>query len=156
TVMNRSCSGVLQIFQFHGAMVSTVRDAHPSAYPRRCVTIPTLSQEYPHMGNVGFNPSIASMGCGGGMAAAGPLPKGVDAFGGGGFDDMFTTAATVPATGGFVDAFGGERFVGSQMGGVIVGKDGEPAGRIPQGSFVDTKTGKIYGPDSKPITLPEG
>lgn len=49
-----------------------------------------------------------------------------------------------------------ERFASSMSGGVILGKDGAPAGRIPAGSFVDTKDGTIFGPDGKAITLPEG
>lgn len=52
--------------------------------------------------------------------------------------------------------FEGERFISSRAGGVIIGADGAPAGRVPEGSFVDTKDGRIYGPDSKPLDLPEG
>lgn len=49
-----------------------------------------------------------------------------------------------------------ERFISSAAGGVILDKDGAPAGRVPAGSFVDTKDGKVYGPDSKPLAIPSG
>lgn len=49
-----------------------------------------------------------------------------------------------------------ERFVSSMAGGVILDKDGAPSGRVPEGSFVDTKDGTIYGPDSKKLNVPEG
>ncbi len=63
---------------------------------------------------------------------------------GGGF--TLPAAVAVPA----------ERFASSMTGGVILGRDGAPAGRIPANSFVDTRDGSIYGPDGKAITLPEG
>lgn len=51
---------------------------------------------------------------------------------------------------------GVERFITSARGGVIVDKDGAPAGRVPAGSFLDRTTGKVYGPDSKPLEVPAG
>ncbi|MEO6867274.1 MAG: hypothetical protein ABI200_04565, partial [Gaiellales bacterium] len=46
---------------------------------------------------------------------------------GGGFSlDMAPSSATES-----------ERFIQSRAGGVIVGRDGAPAGRVPEGSFLD-------------------
>lgn len=96
----------------------------------------------------GYNHLPAAGGCGG-MAPAirpRPLPAGGPA-------DFAIPglAAQAPAMG-----FGDERFISTQQGGVIIDKDGNPAGRVPAGAFVDTKDGALYGPDSKPLTLPEG
>ncbi len=132
------------------------------------------------MSNVGFNVPIHAGGCGGGATSPAGLPRQarpiggpfgdpfggpfgglvgdmvggpfgpMGPFGGGGFP-IVSIGATAPAAIGPL-----ERFVSSQSGGVIIGEDGAPAGRLPEGSFVDTKDGTIYGPDSKPITLPEG
>lgn len=49
-----------------------------------------------------------------------------------------------------------ERFVSSMQGGVVLDKQGAPAGRVPEGAFVDMQDGKIYGPDSKPLAIQEG
>lgn len=49
-----------------------------------------------------------------------------------------------------------ERFVHSQRGGVMVDKDGNPGGRIPENSYVDLASGNVYGPDGSQITIPEG
>jgi hypothetical protein len=49
-----------------------------------------------------------------------------------------------------------ERFVSSMAGGVMLDSSGAPSGRVPEGSFVDLKDGKIYGPDSKPLSIPTG
>jgi hypothetical protein len=103
--------------------------------------------------NVGTTTPVHAGGCGGGPAGPKPttLPSpGIPAgFVGGGFAiPTFGAAAAV--------AMPVERFASSMSGGVILGKDGAPAGRIPAGSFVDTKDGTIFGPDGKQLTLPEG
>ncbi|MCW2922860.1 MAG: hypothetical protein JWM98_264 [Thermoleophilia bacterium] len=127
------------------------------------------------MTNIG--PAASHIGCpemaGGGAAAAGfPTPAfaaagpyAASAFGGGGFGGGFGSVFG----GGFGDDFGAaypapapvpagnpERFVSSMQGGVILGADGNPAGSVPAGSFVDTKTGNVFGADGKAITLPAG
>lgn len=125
------------------------------------------------MASIGFNPNVPShAGCGGATPGA-PLPgpgkqpsglmtgRPAMAAGSFGFDPAFAfggAAAMDPAFAMAMPAaaFGDERFISSMAGGVIVGKDGAPAGRIPEGSFIDTRDGKLYGPDSKPLTLPEG
>jgi hypothetical protein len=70
------------------------------------------------------------------------------AFAGYGMD-----GATVPAA---ATAIPQERFATSMSGGVMLDKDGKPAGRVPENSFVDLKDGSVYGPDGKPLQLPEG
>jgi hypothetical protein len=109
------------------------------------------------MSNIGLHTSIPHPGgCGGGpvpaAAAAAAAPIGMPGgLGGAGF--------AIPALGfpaAAMEMPAPERFASSMAGGVIVGKDGAPAGRIPAGSFVDTKDGTIFGPDGKAITLPEG
>lgn len=49
-----------------------------------------------------------------------------------------------------------ERFASSQMGGVILGADGTPMGRIAPGSFVDLKDGRVYDPQGKAVSLEKG
>jgi hypothetical protein len=146
----------LQIFQFRGAMDETVHDAHPHAYPRRRVAIPPEHGVIP-MSNVGFN-GAAPLGCGmSGMQGAAGYPTPAPYYNPDGSIDTFAIPVGAQAFGaGAAIAMPAERFISTLTGGVIVGKDGEPAGRVPEGSFVDTKSGKLYGPDSKPITLPEG
>lgn len=107
------------------------------------------------MSSIGFNSNLPAAGChGGGPAPRGPMPEPGIAFpegpGGGGF--AFPMLAPMPAP----DPFGGERFISSAAGGFVLDKDGELAGRVPEGSYVDSRTGKVYGPDSKAIAIPEG
>jgi hypothetical protein len=102
------------------------------------------------MAAIGSNSPLPHAGCGGAPASAAAAPVGMPVgFTGGAFAipayGMPAPAAAMP-----------ERFANSMSGGVILGKDGAPAGRIPAGSFVDTKDGTIFGPDGKTITLPEG
>jgi hypothetical protein len=100
------------------------------------------------MASIGFNSALPAAGCGmSPPATALPRPA---IFGGGGFELPGFDDVPQP------DPFGGERFIASEAGGFVLDKDGELAGRVPEGSYVDTKTGKVYGPDDKAITVPEG
>jgi hypothetical protein len=108
------------------------------------------------MSSTNFNVSTLGThgGCGGGGGTA-PLPRprlnpDGTVFGGFNFPDFDGSALPEP------EPFGGERFVTSPGGGFIIGKDGNLAGRIPANAYVDTKTGKVYGPDDKAIEIPEG
>ena len=102
------------------------------------------------MTSIGFNSTAPAAGCGGGMApAAAAMPRPA-LYGAGAF--ALPDLSDMPAP----DPFGGERFLASEAGGFVLDKDGELAGRVPEGSYVDTKTGKVYGPDNKAITIPEG
>lgn len=81
------------------------------------------------------------------------------------------TGAALPAPGFGAAAYGGgfsvpafhdmapmqpERFINTHSGGVLLDKAGSPTARIPEGSFVDAKEGKLHGPDGKAIAVPEG
>ena len=114
------------------------------------------------MSTIGFNPATnppAHAGCdtptgplGGGMPPAGmafPLPTSNGIAG-----EVSTLLNSLPS--GAMSGGAAERFVASSAGGVILDKAGAPAGRVPAGSFIDTKDGKVYGADGKAITLPEG
>lgn len=108
----------------------------------------------------GFNPNMYAPGWASTMPAPGygmPVPG----FGLG-------AAAPAPYPAGAFPDFGAlvgdaemmgpaaERFVSSMSGGVVIDKDGAPAGRVPENSFVDLKDGGVYGPDGKKLDLPEG
>ena len=108
------------------------------------------------MSNVGLNTSPAHAGgCGGTPPSIQPVLSQLAGLGvnAGGFA---LPAMAMPAGMAMPAPMAPERFASSMSGGVILGKDGAPAGRIPAGSFVDTKDGTIFGPDGKAIALPEG
>jgi hypothetical protein len=104
------------------------------------------------MSFIGFNPNVPASvdGCGGGGATA-PMPR--PRFNP---DGTVSNGFSLPTLDEQPDPFGGERFLSSQGGGFIVSKDGELVGRIPANSYVDTKTGTVYGPDDTKIDIPEG
>lgn len=125
------------------------------------------------MSNVGLNAPTAHLGCGGmppAAAAAAPSPgvgmnaaafalpagfPGIPAMPAG--MTMAMPAMGMPLGMGAAMAMPApERFASSMAGGVILGSDGAPTGRIPAGSFVDTKDGTIFGPDGKALALPAG
>ncbi len=115
------------------------------------------------MSNVGLNTPTTHLGCGGTPPPAGAMPHPATVLNNSGFAIPAgfpgPGAIALPALGMPIGAMAmpaPERFASSMAGGVILGSDGAPTGRIPAGSFVDTKDGTIFGPDGKAMTLPEG
>jgi hypothetical protein len=103
------------------------------------------------MSSIGSNP-VPHAGCGAPPAAMPAMPHPGTLAGVGGGHAFTMPAGPMPMP----MPMEPERFVASSSGGLILDKDGAPSGRIAAGSFVDTKDGKVYGPDNKPIVLPEG
>ena len=56
--------------------------------------------------------------------------------------DLADILKMVKAAAEGADEIQGDRFITSEGGGIIIGKDGEVAGRVPAGSFVDAKSGR--------------
>lgn len=73
----------------------------------------------------------------------------------GGFPASFAVPA-FHADPGFAMPSQPERFINAHAGGVLLDKAGSPTARIPEGSFVDAKEGRLHGPDGKLIAIPEG